>query len=119
MKENWFQPIPKNLEEAVARLNDNLFPEDLDYLKVNGSGAFHMTLSQRMRNEWLWDEKSVLNKYFWDNYKLYHADDTSTVILDVLQAKLNNKTFNINERAKHYQEYWKQYGIEPGTRPKL
>jgi hypothetical protein len=118
MKTNWFQPIPKNIDEAAGRLNDNLFPEDLNYLKTNGSVPFH-NLGQRMRNEWLWDKKSILNKYFWDNYKIWHADDMSMIILDQLQANLNNKEFNLDEKVRNYYIYWESaMGITPGERPK-
>lgn len=115
---NWFQPIPINVFAAAQILLDNLTKEDLNHLKVYGSIDFHHTLGQRIRNEWLWDENSPLHQYFWNNYKIWHGDDMSSVILNYSRSLIANEGYDFPKAAEHYQQYWlKVMGLKPGTRP--
>lgn len=117
---NWFKPIPKDLKEAVARLHENLLDEDKKYLKENGSAQFHHGLGRHLRNEWkLWQKNTILNKWFWDTHKIWHADDISSIILDYLAEILNGRYLNVDEEVKRYHNHWLEVSkIKPGERPK-
>lgn len=115
---NWFKPIPTTLEESVSRLYVHLEEEDKNYLKEYESSAFHYNLGQEIRNQWkLWQRNTILYNYFWNKYKIWHADDMSSIILDQLEANLKGESFDIDKEVRNYHIYWEAVmGIIPGKR---
>jgi len=67
---------------------------------------YHHGLGLSIRNRWgLWG-KSRLKKHMCE-LGFHHADDMSAVIRDTFWAKLHKKPFRLEERAAHYDAYWK------------
>ena len=84
------EKIPKNIEEAIAGLDNLISMEDREYLKENGSIAVHHTLGRYIRNEWgLWTGSELKNEL--EKKGLTHPDDMSDYIIrkyiDVLKAR--------------------------------
>ena len=78
MEDNY---IPKNLEEAIEYLNNELSQEDKDYLIKNGAISVHHSLGLWIRNNWnLWNGESEIKENL---YKLgyTHPDDMSNYII--------------------------------------
>lgn len=74
--------IPKNLEEAIKYLNNELSQEDKDYLIENGAIYVHHSLGRWIRNNWnLWNGESELKESL---LKLgySHPDDMSNYIIE-------------------------------------
>jgi hypothetical protein len=99
------KPIPKNLEEAIARLiTDN---EGIDIPKDENKfiGQFHHQVGMWMRNEWgLWTG-SELQTWFKER-GIHHADDMSGIIMSSFHRRINGKEIKLDEQIKHYRKYW-------------
>ena len=93
--------VPKNIEEAIEILiniapNERLLEiknkneDDVVPDEYNNMGLF-------IRNYFKLSDASRLKAYIIDNYKIYHPDDISSIMLIILYRKLNNLEFNIRE----------------------
>jgi len=100
---------PKNLDDCITILKENLSKEIVEGLK-NGTIApisLHHTLGQYLRNTWgLWG-KSDLKKWFEKN-GIWHPDDMSGIILDSFTASLKEEPIKFKEQTKYYKDYWKK-----------
>ena len=105
--------IPTDLEDAVRTLKDNMTAKDLETFKgEDNPSKYHFFLGMTLRNNWgLW-HKSRLAHWFFDTYKIWHADDMSGIILDALHCELNGKEFDIEAEVSKYLKHWKEYGKE-------
>lgn len=102
--------VPTNLEEAVLFLKESLEAEDITYLKEPKFqwGRLHFTIGMLLRNEWsLWEKDTVLVKWFKEHYKLDHADDISSIILQCAIADIRDEPRKDEEMAKQFIEHWK------------
>ena len=102
--------IPKNLDEAIAEL-DNRFPDkEKDFVTSNPESAmieYHRTTGRWMRNNWgLWGDGGELKKWFIER-GIAHPDDMSGIILDSYWRWKNDKPLKLDEQIKYYQDYWK------------
>ena len=103
--------IPKDLDTALQLLEKLLSPKDLKKIKENFNMAtYHMNLGMAIRNNWgLWSN-SCLATWF-KGVGIDHADDMSSIILNSLHRKLNDKPINLMEQVKSYQEYWEKTNV--------
>ena len=89
--------IPKDLDDAINTLIDELPKNDLKEVRYLDIAELHHTLGRSIRNRWeLW-QKSHLAKWFEDTYGLTHADDMSSIIIICLQRTLNKEELKIEE----------------------
>lgn len=102
---------PSTLDEAIDILYREL---DDDFKKkfLNlGHSAYHHGFGTTIRNEWgLWEEKSVLYKFFKKTFDLEHADDMSGLILEGLYSKLQGEPYDPKPTAEHFKEHWEKFG---------
>ena len=114
----WVLPVPTSLDAAVFRITTSLPKRELDAIKLD-EYPLHFGFGMFLRNEWgLWQEDGVLTKWFWDNLKIWHADDMSGLILDSAKAKLNGRSFNVAAEVKRYHQHWADcMHLKPGERP--
>ena len=74
--------IPKNLEEGIEYLNNELSQEDKDYLIENGAISVHHSLGTWIRNNWnLWNDESEIRKNI-SKLGYTHPDDMSNYIIE-------------------------------------
>lgn len=101
---------PKTLKECWEVLNQELDKEDIDYiknLKKDGVVRTHHTLGRWIRNNWgLWAGSDL--KVHLEAIGFTHPDDMSSVIINSYWAQLNNQYFDLDEKVKYYQDYWKR-----------
>ena len=100
--------IPEDLADAHRQLKGMLSPRSLQEMR-NGTedemARYHHGLGTSIRNNWgLW-EGSRLSDYF-NKLGIYHPDDMSGIILRTFWCDLNGESHRLDERIKHYQEYW-------------
>jgi hypothetical protein len=115
---NWLEPIPNSLDEAVQRIIDNIPQMDREAIR-RGEHLSHHGFGTMLRNEWgLW-HFSVLSDWFWDNVKIWHADDMSGIIIEKVEAHIKEQPFNLEQLVAHYHAHWLKYtSVQPGERPK-
>lgn len=103
--------IPKDLDNALVILERLLNTEDLRRIKENiDQSGYHHNLGRSMRNNWgLWSN-SCLATWF-KGVGIHHPDDMSSIILESLHRKLNNKPIELMEQVKVYQDYWITQGF--------
>ena len=102
--------VPSNLEEAIQILIKSMSKKELDLIKNMNITELHFNIGRTIRNEWsLWDESSVLVKWFYKKYGVSHADDVSSLILECLIADLNNKPRQDKELAERFIEHWETH----------
>jgi hypothetical protein len=99
--------IPKDLEEAIARLiEDN--KNDLKKIPKNEDsfiGQHHHSVGMWIRNEWgLWTG-SELQTWFKER-GIHHADDMSGIIMASFHRRINEKEINLESQIKKYRKYW-------------
>ncbi len=106
---------PATLDEALARLEAKLRPEDrasiLRSTSREFSGAVHFGAGMAMRNEWgLWDDKAPLTQWFRAR-GIWHADDMSGIITDALHARVHRKPHDFEAAVDHCRRYWARQGL--------
>jgi hypothetical protein len=70
--------------------------------------SYHHTLGKSIRNNfYLWSFDAEIVKYF-NNMKIYSADDMSAIIIMSWHRKLNNKPLEIDEQIKILNDFWKR-----------
>lgn len=105
--------IPETLEECVeAMIEVNL--KQIDCLRKEDMNKYHFSTGMQMRNEWgLWDKNSTLYKHFKERFGLWHADDTSSLIMTCFKNAINGTTWEINSEVKRYLDHWERLGVGP------
>lgn len=115
---------PKNLNEAVDHILQNLVSEDnsIKFMELNDNerkfiSKLHFLYGMWMRNSWyLWwheghayeswpKEKPPIVKFF-NDLGIYHADDMSGIILTTVHRKYFNKPIELEAQVQKYQAYW-------------
>lgn len=77
----------------------------------------HHSLGTYIRNNAnLWDDKSILHKYF-NRYGIKHPDDMSDIILKMYHNYENNKVENIDDVLEVYWNHWKFVCLEESCLP--
>ena len=106
--------IPGTLDEAVEMLYKNLTEAEKNYIKqLDNMTEYHHNIGRLIRNGWgLWNQDSMITKYFRETYDITHADDISSMILDNLLAKLKKEEYNPFTAAKKFIDYWKDMNIQ-------
>jgi len=111
--------VPSNLEEAIKLLQEALDPKEISVIKKMTSTSLHMSIGQYIRNEWsLWDKDTKLVAWFYEKYKVNHADDISAIIIESMVADLNNKPRRDKELAKEFIEHWEAHKKKINTKDK-
>lgn len=102
--------VPSTLNEAVSLLKEALSESETERIKKVSVSQLHLSLGQFIRNEWsLWNDKNVLNIWFKKTYKIKHADDISSIILDCLLKDLNNQPRRDVVLANEFVEHWETH----------
>jgi hypothetical protein len=102
--------VPINLEDAVCCIKEGMTPADFDEAKkpTFSPAQLHFSVGRLLRNEWsLWDNETILVKWFKQRYGIDHADDISGLILDCLHRDIIGEPRRDEELAKKYIEHWK------------
>ena len=100
---------PTTLEECFLYLDEYVGKENKEYIRGTLNGT-HFTIGMNIRNEWgLWNG-GPLRDWF-NNIGIYHADDMSGIILTSYQRYLRGEDIGLDERVKHYQQYWVNLGV--------
>jgi hypothetical protein len=108
--------VPSTLDEAVDMVVVALEPEDMEFIKSHEAVDAHHTVGRGLRNAWsLWDKETVLVQWFKENYKIFHADDLSGVILSSVWAKVRGEKYDIQADITEFHEHWKRQGVDPET----
>jgi hypothetical protein len=97
--------IPKDLDEALTKL-DSLLPACFvaAFLK-QGPNHYHLSVGLWLRNNWgLW-HGSRLAKHF-NAMGIYHPDDMSGIILTSYYRHLRRQPLRVEEQVDLYQTYW-------------
>lgn len=112
-----------NLFSLLDDIEKQLSPEDRVTVSKVDTATLHHSIGHFIRNEYgLWDKNSVLHKHFREVWMIGHPDDMSGVILDSLQARLNNRPLNVGDYyfiTQKYRRHWNSFGIDPITQEKI
>lgn len=102
---------PKNLEEAMTWLAENLrelgefrtLPEDQATFSVSGRAV-----RNKLR---LWQQpRPPIWHFFNDTYKTDHPDDISSIIVTSLHRKLNQRPLDVAAQVCRCHEHWATVG---------
>jgi len=109
--------IPRDRDDAHNYLLKKLPPEEIISIKRMESEddmiKYHMGLGMGLRNGWgLW-AGSRLSRYF-NRMGVEHPDDMSGIIFDALWCRIHEKPFNLEQRIKYYQDYWRRTKVLEG-----
>ncbi len=85
----------------------------------------HNSAGQFLRNSWFlwWQEGHKYNEWpatipplvkFFNDAGIVHADDMSSIILSAAWHKENKKHFDLQEKVKHHQDFWRSRGYPDG-----
>ena len=114
---------PENLDEVVDMMIELIKEQNVEN-QVAKKGIAHHGPGTSIRNNlnlW-WQEdwpklynipKPPLVEWF-NKRKIFHADDMSGTITEAVQAKLNEKKFDVDEHLKKYFKHWKELGYKDG-----
>jgi hypothetical protein len=103
--------IPGTLDEAIAELNRLIV--NANELKLLHESTFlvrtHEPVGTVLRSKWLlWDDKSPLNRWFFDNMGIFNADDIVTIMLVSFHRFINGKEYNLIDLARKKLEWWEK-----------
>lgn len=122
--------LPSNLDEAVKKLLDIITQDEFQVNELEKykdselefTSSIHHFLGRNLRNEWnLWwyenhksktwpKEKPKIVEYF-NNLKIYHADDMSGIILTTVYRTFFHLPINLDKQIEVYHNHWiKQTG---------
>lgn len=108
MTEVKIDPRPQTYDEALQRLIDSGFKEDV--------ATVHFFGGMTLRNEWgMWDPESPLAKDFKTRFKLWMADDMSGLLLSEARATVLGEPFDRQAKIDHYHAHWRKHGFDPYT----
>ena len=99
--------IPKNLTEALERLETEITYEDLERFRKDGvPPAWHFSGGMAMRNAWgLWQPNTPLVKYF-KRLGVWHADDMSGIIMKCLVRRLKGEPLLVKNQVRAIKAFW-------------
>lgn len=110
---------PKNLDEALARLEQIITPQDKATIRFRGTGNLHHTFGRHIRNDWgLWDRTAPLHQWFVSK-GIGHADDMSGIILRSLERRLRYQDIRLDEQIEYYRNFWLATGVDPVTQERI
>ncbi len=101
--------IPKDLDEALAELDEMLGEEAREVLlrvDANDKMVYHMGLGARLRKNWGLGADSCLAQYF-ASFGIENPNDMSAILLESYWRRLHGKPIELEGQAKYYQEFWK------------
>lgn len=122
MKKKLSEIQPTTLNEATQFIINNLDASDIKFIKDNTHLPYqlHHTVGQNMRNDWhLWEKESSLATWFRTNMGLGHADDMSSIILQIVWHSVRIEAYSEQDLADYYKNYWTGQGINPLTLEKI
>ena len=106
--------VPSTVEDAVDRLIAGMNDEELLSVRDGTSDsptALHHFAGRTLRNQWsLWSEDSPLLRDAVFTYRIGHADDISSLILNWTFAKARGEEFDPIASCKTYHEHWERCG---------
>ena len=89
------------LIEDEQLLINHLMMIDKDKLLIN---------MMYIRNNYkMWKPDSPIRLYF-HSIGIFHADDMSQIVIEMLWSKVNNKEYNLIDEVKYYIKFWKKIG---------
>lgn len=108
---------PKNLEEALEILKQQLTDEEKEKLKKKDPDGFstvaHMGSGMKIRNEWeLWGKETEISRWF-IRQGIQHPDDKSGILTTSLIRSLQGKPLELDKQIKKYRDHWKEMGQDP------
>lgn len=109
---------PKHLDDILLLMNNIIDSEILEYIKNSENendvvSILHHSYGSWMRNNWgLWKKESQFTLYF-NTIGIFHADDMSSIIIQVIYRHLHNQSINLNKLVKEYRDYWEKEGFDP------
>lgn len=102
--------VPKNLEEALMKIDFNLTDSLNLKIKKKSENEFltdtHFGFGLGFRNGWKLWKGSELSKYF-NKIGIFHPDDMSSIILTSYYRKINGIDIKLDEQVNYYKKYWK------------
>jgi hypothetical protein len=106
--------IPKNLDEAIAYLEQRISPEDREYIKTVDMGQFHHSIGMNIRNDWgLWGG-GPLRDWF-NSLGIHHPDDMSHVILKATRRHILGYPYDIKEDVERFKKFWEKSDSMSGS----
>lgn len=105
--------VPINLDESVMILKDHLTEEDIKEIQrpTSVSTQCHFSMGMMIRNEWsLWEQDTVLVRWFQGKYGLTHADDISGIILECLWNDVRGEPRRDKILAEQFKKHWEKQG---------
>lgn len=112
-------------EEAVNHVAAS-FKEAFDSAQSKGEPLsvddpfFHFTVGMNVRNELgLWDKESDLHKHMLGRFRLSHADDTGTLIMNAALAQLKFESYDPTADIERFKRHWAMFGVDPATMEKV
>lgn len=107
---------PRNVDEAIELLIENLTEEDIFEIKKSGPGQHHFGFGMALRNAWIHSDPSCeLVKTCLDTYGVSMPDDISGLIMSGLFARVKNEEVDLFKEADGYRRHWIEAGCDPAT----
>lgn len=103
------QDTPKSIQEALEYFDKTWTEEIKTEFKSKAPLYYHLTLGMGIRNDWL--RHGSGNESLKDELYVLGAtdlDDMSHIILTLLNKKLKNETFNLEEEINQLKNEWKE-----------
>ncbi len=106
-----YQPIPKNLTEALTNLNDSWNAAKKNDFKnkpeIDAVAELHFSTGLWIRNNWVRGHRSDSLYQYFKKLGLQSPDDISDVILSSFHRKLNNRPIELQKQVAIYVGYQK------------
>jgi len=110
---------PTTLEQAIKVCINYMSDEDFDYVEAHGATSTHHGFGMAMRNGWgLWQD-SPLAQHFKTRFGLGHADDMSGLILEGIDAAVQERSYDPEPTVARFKAHWQQMGIDPLTQERV
>lgn len=111
--------VPTTLDEALTIIKEGLEPQDVEDIKDKKSTSTqcHFSIGMFLRNEWsLWQQDTILVKWFKENYGIDHADDISGIILECLWNDIRGEPRKDKILSERFIEYWNKLKDNPNVK---
>lgn len=106
--------VPSTIEDAVDRLIAGMDDDEILAVRdgsASSPGQLHHFAGRSLRNQWsLWAEDTPLLRDAVFTYRIGHADDISSLILNWTFAKARGEDFDPIAFCKKFHEHWKRCG---------